>query len=163
MDTVSELIKNLADQHGRSRYNLLPILQGVVEQEKYLSESSMIEIAKELEIPASDVYGTATFYSFLEYKKMGKYIIRVCKTITCSMKGKNQVLLAIEDMLKIKVGETTLDGTFPLLQTNCLGFCHKAPAMLINNDVFTDLTPEKVREVLSQYLSKKQEGGQNGN
>lgn len=163
MDTVSELIKNLADQHGRSRYNLLPILQGVVEQEKYLSESSMIEIAKELEIPASDVYGTATFYSFLEYKKMGKYIIRVCKTITCSMKGKNQVLLAIEDMLKINVGETTPDGTFSLLQTNCLGFCHKAPAMLINNDVFTDLTPEKVREVLSQYLSKKQEGGQNGN
>jgi NADH:ubiquinone oxidoreductase subunit E len=163
MDTVSELIKNLADQHGRSRYNLLPILQGVVEQEKYLSESSMIEIAKELDIPASDVYGTATFYSFLEYKKMGKYIIRVCKTITCSMKGKNQVLLAIEDMLKINVGETTPDGTFSLLQTNCLGFCHKAPAMLINNDVFTDLTPEKVREVLSQYLSKKQEGGQNGN
>ena len=163
MDTASELIKNLADQHGRSRYNLLPILQGVVEQEKYLSESSMIEIAKELDIPASDVYGTATFYSFLEYKKMGKYIIRVCKTITCSMKGKNQVLLAIEDMLKINVGETTPDGTFSLLQTNCLGFCHKAPAMLINNDVFTDLTPEKVREVLSQYLSKKQEGGQNGN
>jgi len=163
MDTVSELIKNLADQHGRSRYNLLPILQGVVEQEKYLSESSMIEIAKELDIPASDVYGTATFYSFLEYKKMGKYIIRVCKTITCSMKGKNQVLLAIEDMLKINVGETTPDGTFSLLQTNCLGFCHKAPAMLINNDVFTDLTPEKVREILNQYRNKKQEGEQNGN
>lgn len=163
METVSELIKNLADQYGRSRHNLLPILQEVVEQEKYLSESSMIAIAKELDLPASEVYGTATFYSFLEYKKMGIYIIRVCKTITCSMKGKNQVLLAIQDMLKIGVGETTPDGMFSLLQTNCLGFCHKAPTMLINNDVYTDLTPEKVREILNQYLAKEKEGGQNGN
>ena len=163
METVSELIKNLADQHGRSRQNLLPILQGVIEQEKYLSEFSMIEIARELNMSASEVYGTATFYSFLEYKKMGKYIIRICKTITCSMKGKNQILLAIEDMLKIKVGETTPDGTFSLLQTNCLGFCHKAPTMLINYDVYTDLTPEKVREILNLYLNKNKEGEQNGN
>lgn len=157
MNSVSNLIKNLADQHGRERNNLLPILQGVVEQEKYLSEYSMIEIARELDLPASEVYGTATFYSFLEYKKMGRYIIRICKTITCSMKGKNQILLTIEEMLKINVGETTPDGVFSLLQTNCLGFCHKAPAMLINNEVFTDLTPERVREILSSYLKKSKE------
>jgi len=163
MDTVTDLIKKLADQHGRNRHNLLPILQGVVEQEKYLSEYSMIEIARELDLPASEVYGTATFYSFLEYKKMGKYIIRICKTITCSMKGKNQVILAIQDMLKINVGETTPDGNFSLLQTNCLGFCHKAPAMLINNEVYNDLTPEKVREILSMYLNKKKEGGSHDN
>jgi len=163
MKHITELIKDLAEQHGRSRHNLLPILQGVVEQEKYLSEYSMIEIARELDLPAAEVFGTATFYSFLEYKKMGKYIIRICKTITCAMKGENQVLLAIEDMLKINVGETTPDGNFSLLQTNCLGFCHKAPAMLINNDVFTELTPEKVREILSIYLNKKNEGGPNVN
>jgi NADH:ubiquinone oxidoreductase subunit E len=159
MDTSTTLIKNLADQYGRSRNNLLPILQSVVEHEKYLSELSMITIAKELDISASEVYGTATFYSFLEHKKMGRYIIRVCKTITCSMKGKNQILLAIQDMLKIDIGETTPDGTFSLLQTNCLGFCHKAPTMLINNDVYTELTPEKVREILSGYLAKAKEGG----
>ena len=163
MNPVSDLIKSLVDQHGRNRHNLLPILQGVVEQEKYLSEYSMIEIARELDLSASEVFGTATFYSFLEHKKMGKYIIRVCKTITCSMKGKNQVLLAIEDMLKISVGETTPDGNFSLLQTNCLGFCHKAPAILINNDIFTELTPEKVREILSVYMNKKKEGGSNDN
>lgn len=159
MNPVTQLIKNLADQNGRNRNSLLPILQGVVEQEKYLSEYAMIEIARELDLPAAEVYGTATFYSFLEYKKMGRYIIRVCKTITCSMKGKNQVLLAIQDMLKIDIGETTPDGIFSLLQTNCLGFCHKAPAMLINNEVYYELTPEKVREILSIYLNKKREGG----
>lgn len=157
MNPVSDLIKNLADQHGRERHNLLPILQGVVEQEKFLSERSMVEIARELDLPASEVFGTATFYSFLETKKMGKYIIRICKTITCSMKGKNQVLLTIQDMLKINIGETSTDGTFSLLQTNCLGFCHKAPAMLINNEVYTELTPEKVREILSSYLKRARE------
>lgn len=163
MKPITDLIKDLADQHGRDRHSLLPILQGVVEQEKYLSEYSMIEIARELDLPATEVYGTATFYSFLEYTKMGKFVIRICKTITCSMKGEKQILLAIEDMLKIKVGETSPDGKFSLLQTNCLGFCHKAPAMLINNDVYTELTPEKVREILTVYLNKNTEGGPNVN
>lgn len=154
MNPTQELIIELAEQYGRSRENLLPILQGVVEKEKYLSDFSMIEIARELDLPAAEVYGTATFYSFLDYKKRGKFIIRVCKTITCSMKGKNQILLAIEDMLKIGLGETTSDKKFSLLETNCLGWCHKAPAVLINDEVFTDLTPEKVREILSEFMKK---------
>jgi NADH:ubiquinone oxidoreductase subunit E len=154
MSPTQLLIKDLAEKYGRNRESLLPIMLGVVEQESYLSEYSMVEIAREMDIPAAEVYGTATFYSFLEVKKMGKYIIRICKTISCAMKGKSQVLLAIQDMLKIKVGETTADGRFSLLQTNCLGLCHKAPAMVINHDVFTDLTPEKVREIISEYMIK---------
>ena len=152
MDPIQTLIKDLADKHGRSRSSLLPILQGVVEQENFLSERSMAEIAREIDLPAADVYGTASFYSFLETKQTGKYIIRVCKTITCAMKGKNQVLFAIQEMLKIKLGETTPDKRFTLLETNCLGWCHKAPAMLINDEVHTELTPEKVREILSSYM-----------
>ncbi len=154
MDATQVLISELADQYGRSRENLLPILQGVVERERYLSDSVMIDIARELDIPAAEVFGTATFYSFLDYKKRGKFVIRICKTITCSMKGKNQIKLAIENMLKIGIGETTPDKKFSLLETNCLGWCHKAPAMLINDEVYTDLTPEKVREILSEYISR---------
>jgi NADH:ubiquinone oxidoreductase subunit E len=154
MSPTQILIRELADQYGRRRENLLPIMQGVVEQENYLSEYSMVEIAREMDLPAAEVYGTATFYSFLEVKKMGRYIIRICKTITCAMKGKNQVLHAIQDMLKINVGETTPDGRFSLLQTNCLGLCHKAPAMVINHEIYTDLTPEKVREIITEYMHK---------
>lgn len=154
MDPIQSLIKDLADQYGRKRESLLPIMQGVIEREKFLSEYSMVEIAREVDIPASDVYGTATFYSFIETKPTGKYIIRICKTITCAMKGKNQVLFAIQDMLKIKLGETTPDNRFSLLESNCLGWCHKAPAMLINNEVYTELTPEKVREILTSYMKQ---------
>lgn len=129
-------------------------MQGVVEQEKYLSEYSMVEIAREMDLPAAEVYGTATFYSFLEVKKMGRFIIRICKTISCAMKGKSQVVFAIQDMLKVNVGDTTGDGRFSLLETNCLGLCHKAPAMLINHEVYTDLTPERVREIITEYMAK---------
>jgi NADH:ubiquinone oxidoreductase subunit E len=114
----------------------------------------MVEIAREMDLPAAEVFGTATFYSFMEVKPMGRFVIRICKTITCSMKGKNQVVFAIQDMLKIKVGETSPDGRFSLLQTNCLGLCHKAPAMLINQTPYTDLTPEKVRDIISIYMKK---------
>ena len=68
------------------------------------------------------------------------------------MKGKQQILSAIEEMLKIQIGETTPDGVFTLLQTNCLGWCHKGPAMLVNDEVYSDLTPEKVRDILQSYL-----------
>lgn len=154
MSPIQLLIRDLAEKHGRNRESLLPIMQGVVEQEKYLSEYSMVEIAREMDLPAAEVYGTATFYSFLEVKKMGRYIIRICKTISCAMKGKSQVVFAIQDMLKVNVGETTTDGKFSLLETNCLGLCHKAPAMLINHEIYTDLTPERVREILTEYMAK---------
>lgn len=154
MDSLQELIVELADKHGRTRESLLPVLQGVIDHEKYLSERSMVEIARELDLPAAEVYGTATFYSFLDHRKMGKYVIRLCKTISCAMKGKNQVLLAIQDMLNINTGQTTPDGRFSLVETNCLGWCHKAPAMVINHEVYTDLTPEKVREIISEYIKR---------
>jgi NADH:ubiquinone oxidoreductase subunit E len=154
MSPTQLLIRELADKYGRERENLLPIMQGVIEKERFLSEYSMVEIAREMDLPAAEIYGTATFYSFMEVKTMGRYIIRICKTITCAMKGKSQVLFAIQDMLKIKVGETTADGKFSLLQTNCLGLCHKAPAMLINHEIYTDLTPEKAREIISGYMKK---------
>jgi len=70
------------------------------------------------------------------------------------MKGRNDVLATIEEMLKIKVGDTTPDRKFSLLETNCIGWCHKAPAMLINDTPYTELTPEKVTEILREYIRK---------
>ena len=157
MTEVQTLVKELAKKHGRNRESLLPILQGVVEKGRYITDYHMVEIARELDISTAEVYGTATFYSFLDTKPRGKYVIRVCKTITCSMKGKNQILLALEDALKIKVGDTTADKKFTILQTNCLGWCHKAPAMLINDDVYTELTPEMVRQIIEDYKKRDAE------
>jgi NADH:ubiquinone oxidoreductase subunit E len=154
MDEIKELIVGLADMHGRKRESLLPILQGVIDQENYISDMAMTEIAKELDLSAAQVYGTATFYSFLDTQPRGQYVIRICKTITCDMHGKKQIIQTIEDMLKIKVGETSPNKKFTLLETNCLGWCHEGPAMLINEKPYSGLTPEKIHEIISQYMNK---------
>jgi len=155
MYQLENLVKELSDKHGRNRESLMPILQDIVERHNYLTDEAMVEVAKELDISAAEVYGTASFYTFLDTKVRGKYVIRVCKTITCSMKGKGEIIQTLEDMLKIKVGETTADKEFSLLETNCIGWCHKAPAMLINEMPCPELTPEKVVEIIKGYMQKK--------
>lgn len=156
METIieNELVKELANKHGRTRESLIPILQDLVVHKRFLSKQDMVDVARELDMSAADVFGTATFYSFLDTEPRGKYIIRVCKTISCAMKGKNEILSTIEEILKVNLGETTPDRKFSLLEANCIGWCHKAPAMLINDMPYTELTPEKVTEILREYIKK---------
>ena len=154
MSANENFIKELADKHGRKRESLIPVLQDLIDKDRYLDEASMIEVARELDLSAAEVYGTASFYSFLDTEERGRYVIRICKTISCAMKGKMDILQTIQDTLKIKVGETTSDKKFSLLETNCIGWCHKAPAMLINDTPYTELTPLKVTEILQEYLKK---------
>jgi NADH:ubiquinone oxidoreductase subunit E len=148
------LVRELTDKHGRTRQSLIPILQDIVARHNYLTDEAMVEVARELDISAAEVYGTASFYTFLDTKVRGKYVIRICKTITCSMKGKGEIIQTIEDMLKIRVGETTTDKMFSLIETNCIGWCHKAPAILINEMPYTDLTPERIVEIIKGYMHK---------
>lgn len=151
---TGNLVNDLAEKHGRKRESLMPILQDIVRKYNYLSDEAMVEVAAELDISAAEVYGTASFYTFLDTQPRGKNVIRVCKTITCSMKGKNDIINTLEDILKIKVGETTPDKMFTLLETNCIGWCHKAPAILVNDMPYTDLTPETVIDVIKGYMRK---------
>ena len=154
MYQVGNLVKELSDKHGRERDSLMPILQAIVQKHNYLTDEAMVEVARELDISAAEVYGTASFYTFLDTQVKGKYVIRVCKTITCSMKGKSDIIHTLEEILKIKVGETTTDKQFSLIETNCIGWCHKAPAILINEMPYTELTPEKVSEIIEDYMNK---------
>jgi NADH:ubiquinone oxidoreductase subunit E len=144
---------NIWPKSGRKE-RFEPILQDIVRKYNYLSDEAMVEVATELDISAAEVYGTASFYTFLDTQPRGKNVIRVCKTITCSMKGKNDIINTLEDILKIKVGETTPDKMFTLLETNCIGWCHKAPAILVNDMPYTDLTPETVIDVIKGYMRK---------
>lgn len=154
MYQVGNLVKELSEKHGRARESLMPILQEIVRKHNYLNDEAMVEVARELDISAAEVYGTASFYTFLDTEVRGKYVIRVCKTITCSMKGKSDIIHTLEEILKIKVGETTPDKMFSLVETNCIGWCHKAPAILIDDLPYTELTPEKVTEIIKDYMQK---------
>jgi|SRR6056297_1738803 len=144
-------VRNAVEKYGKERKNLLPILQEVKREKNYLSKGDIADIASDMGLSSADVFGVASFYHFLDMDPRGQNIIWVCKTISCYMKGSRDILTAIEERLKIHVGETTSDGKFTLLETNCIGWCHKGPAMLVNDTPFTDLTPEKVVDIIDDF------------
>jgi NADH-quinone oxidoreductase E subunit len=152
MSTIEAIVKATVAKNGSSRENLLPILQEISKEAGFLSEEAMSAVAKALNISRADVYGVATFYSFLDTKPRGLNVIRICKTISCYMHSKDAVVRAIEEKLRIKIGETTPDNKFTLVHTNCIGQCHEGPAMLINDDVYTKLTPEKAISAIEKYI-----------
>ncbi|NJM16774.1 MAG: hypothetical protein HC896_16640 [Bacteroidales bacterium] len=106
MEQPIALVKELVKKHGNGPDSLIPILQGIIEKDRFLSEDAMSLVAQELDISTAKVFGTATFYSFLDIEPRGQFVIRLCRTITCDMKGKRDILDTIRDMLKIDLGET---------------------------------------------------------
>jgi NADH-quinone oxidoreductase subunit E len=133
---------------NKGQEDLLELLREAQNRFGYLPEKTIVKIAKSLDIPISDVYGVATFYSFLSTKPQGRNVIRVCKSLPCFLKNSQTIIKSVEEELGIKPGETTPDGRFSFQLTNCIGACDKAPAMLINNDVHVDLTPGKLSRIL---------------
>jgi NADH-quinone oxidoreductase subunit E len=142
--------KDMVIQHDKHK-NLLVLIRKGQDTYGYLPEEYMVELAKSLNISLSEVYGTATFYSFLCTTVQGRNIIRVCKSIPCFLKNYRVIAETIENKLGIRPGETTADGRFSFHLTNCIGACDRAPAMMVNNDVHVDLTPEKISRILEEY------------
>ncbi|MBU0558881.1 MAG: NADH-quinone oxidoreductase subunit NuoE [Bacteroidetes bacterium] len=149
-NSLTEEIEELVAHYGNDRASLLPILQDVQRKHSYISDYAQQEIARVLDIHPVEVYGVISFYSFLYSKPMGRNIVRLCQTITCDLQGKKAVAEAIERELGIKFGGTTKDNRITLEYANCLGMCDQGPAMLINDKVYSYLTPEKAVEILGE-------------
>ncbi|MBI2287971.1 MAG: NADH-quinone oxidoreductase subunit NuoE [Chloroflexi bacterium] len=130
--------------------SVLVLLQEAQEKFGYIPEDFMANVARSLDISLSEVFGVATFYSFLTCKPLGRNVIRVCKSLPCCLKDAQMIIESVESELRIKPGETTADGKFSLTLTNCVGACDKAPAMMINDDTYTDLTPGKISQILKK-------------
>lgn len=147
---LTEEIEQLVAKYGKERSSLLPILQDVQRKHKHIPDFAQQEIARLLDIHPVEVYSVISFYSFLSTEPKGKYIVRLCKTISCDMQGKDAVAKAIRRELGINFGETTKDKKFTLEYTNCVGMCDQGPAMIINERVYTKLTPEKAVQILNE-------------
>ena len=136
---------------GNRDGRLLVLLKEAQLEYGCVSKEHISELARSLNIAVSEVYGVATFYSFLSTKPQGRNVIRVCNNLPCYLKNSQMIIESIARTLGIKPGETTPDGRYSFELTNCIGACDKAPAMLINSDVRGDLTPDKIGEILKQY------------
>ena len=133
-----------------TRERVLPLLKEAQAEHGYITADVMAEAADALGVTVGDVYGVATFYSFLSVKPSGEHVIMVCKSIPCWMKDSEVVIKTLEQELNCKVGQTSEDGRFSLLAANCIGACDHAPAMMVDGKVYGDLNPEKVVEILSR-------------
>ena len=131
--------------------NILVRLKDAQNKSGYISPGDVAEIAKSYDTSISEVYGVATFYSFLCVKPAGRNVIRICQSLPCHLKQVEAVRTRLSEVLGIGPGETTPDGRFSLEVTNCIGACDMAPAMLVNGDLHGNLTPESVAVTLESY------------
>ena len=149
-DKLHSALEELADKHGRDRGALIPILQTVQRKYYHISEYAIQVIADLLGIHPVEVSAVVSFYSFLDFKPKGRFVIRLCRTMCCDMQGKDRVARQLENDLGITFGETTPDGRFTLEWANCIGMCDQGPAMLVNDVVYTRVTPEQVPQIIEE-------------
>ena len=140
-------------QYGANRSSLIPVMSEVQQKYGHISEYVMQVVADILDIHPVEVDSVVSFYSFLGHKSKGRFIVRLCRTISCEMQEKDRVARQLENDLGIRFGETTPDGHFTLEWASCLGMCDQGPALLVNERIYTHVTPEKVHDILEECRS----------
>ncbi|MBN2582347.1 MAG: NADH-quinone oxidoreductase subunit NuoE [Planctomycetes bacterium] len=148
---MNEVLKEFV---GAGRDALIPILQRVQQVEGYLSRESVAQVGQHLGLPASKVYGVATFYNQFRFQPKGRFHIQICRGTACHVKGSAGILGALQRELKVKAGETTRDGLFSLEVVACIGACGLAPVMCVNGEFHAKLTPDSVKKILDSYRGK---------
>jgi NADH-quinone oxidoreductase subunit E len=155
---MSTALKNiLTDYSGSGSESLIPILQKIQDAEGFLSRQAVIEVGKTLDIPASKIYGVATFYNQFRFEPLGKYHIQVCRGTACHVLGSATVLQELEKMLKIKAGLTTRDGLFSIEVVACIGACGLAPVICVNGEFHAKVTKEMLQDIIEDYRNKENE------
>ena len=129
---------------------LIAVLHKVQNRYGFLSEIHLDEVAHLLQVPTANVYGVATFYHYFKLKPRGKFAISVCMGTACFVKGADAVLDAFKSDLGIDMGETTSDGLFSIEGTRCIGVCALAPVVTINDKVYSNVTSNKVSQILHE-------------
>lgn len=141
-------IKGLEGRYPDARAATLPALWVAQRELGWISPEACDEVARALGLTAAHVRGVATFYTMFNKKPVGRYLIQVCSTLSCSLMGAESVVACIERKLGIECGGTTADGKFTLVKVECLAGCGAAPMMQINEDYYESLTEDRINAIL---------------
>ena len=144
-------IEEIIARYTNENTPLMMILSDVQREYGYIPLDVQELISEKTGIPVAEIYGVVTFYSFFSLKPKGKYVIGVCLGTACFVRGSDKILTKVEEILKIKNGETTPDGKFTVTSLRCVGACGLAPVMQINGKTYGNLKPEDVEGILAQY------------
>jgi [NiFe] hydrogenase diaphorase moiety large subunit len=143
----------LVEKLGPGRSSLIPILADVKRRFHEVDAESMQTIADVLDIHPVEVYSVASFYAFLHGAPEGRFVIRLCGTLSCDFAGKDAIADALTDELGVGFDQTTDDGLFTLEWASCVGMCDQGPALLVNDQVHTRVTAETAKEIVASCRS----------
>lgn len=144
---LEEFINNLSNKKGA----VIEVLHKAQHIFGYLPEEVQLFVAEKLNIPASQVFGVVSFYSYFTTEPRGEYVINVCMGTACFVRGSGNVLEEFEKKLNLKSGQTTPDGKFTIGSLRCVGACGLAPVVMVNEKVYGNVKPEDVDKILADY------------
>ncbi len=151
-------IKKLKDRYPVTKSAILMVLHVVYNQFGYLDRAAVREAAGLMELPVLDFEQAASFYTMFPPRKVGKYHIQVCRTLSCMLRGSEELGEFLKEKLGIGMGEVTADGLFSLTEVECLGSCGTAPMMQINDTYYENLTRARVEKILSDLRKEAKSG-----
>ncbi len=159
----SQVVRNFAkvceilEEYSYNKSKLIPILQQIQEEYRYLPEEVMIFVASALDVSPAHVYGVATFYAHFALEPKGKYVIKVCDGTACHVKNSIPIIERLQEELELEDEKhTTDDMLFTLEAVSCLGACGLAPVVVINDDVYAAMTPTKIADVIKKIKTKEE-------
>jgi NADH-quinone oxidoreductase subunit E len=151
-----EKVCEILDRYQRRAAKLIPILQAVQEEYRYLPEDVLTYVATSLDLPPARVYGVATFYAHFTLTPKGKYVVRLCNGTACNVRGSIPILEAMQQRLGLSDRKHTTDDQLITVETvSCLGACGLAPVVVINDDVHGQVTPEGAVELIAGILKNE--------
>ena len=155
---VSAIVQEAIEKHGAKRDALIPILSDVNKALGYIPAEAFQEVQKQLNaeeehtyVSRSQLFGLASFYDMLSTKPRGRHVIKFCENAPCHVVGGKAVWDTLSDRLDLKNGETTADKKWTLVTTSCLGLCSVGPVVLVDDDLYGNVSPDQIDEILARY------------
>ena len=149
------LLEDVLASYANVKGSLITILQKTQEIYGYIPIEAVYHISARTGLTPAKILGVATFYSQFRFQAVGKYLIMICKGTACYVNGAERIIEAVQEELGIGDNQTTEDGLFSLSLVSCLGCCSLAPVMMINEDTYGSLTPDKVKKILRDIREKE--------
>jgi NADH-quinone oxidoreductase subunit E len=163
MDSLKELdvanvVQEAVEKHGATRDALIPILSDVNRAFGYIPEQALAEIRRVVHAPEqglfladSHIFAITSFYELLSTQPVGKHVVRFCESAPCHVQGGRQVIKALQQELNLSPGETSPDKKWTLMMTSCLGVCGVGPVILVDEDIYGNVTPDRIQAILARY------------
>ena len=149
--TIEQAVSDAIERHGNHREELIPVLTDVNHTLGFLPADALEKISARLRVPKSQLFSVASFYQMLSTKPRGTHVIKFCESAPCHVVGGRQVWESLQESLQLKMGETSQDGKWTLETVSCLGVCAVGPVIVIDDDIYGNVDPKQISEILARY------------